>query len=101
MNAHNKMFKPPALHASSTGGAETNTAARPPSAVYPIIPKLINPAYPHWILAPIVITAEIKHKHKIDNAILHDWRKPTRIIRPNIIEYAAITSKLFLIKLSL
>ena len=47
MNAHNKMFKPPALHASSTGGAETNTAARPPSAVYPIIPKLINPAYPH------------------------------------------------------
>ena len=47
MNAHNKMFKPPALHASSTGGAETNTAAKPPSAVYPIIPKLINPAYPH------------------------------------------------------
>ena len=32
---------------SFTGGTETKTAARPPNAVYPIIPKLIKPAYPH------------------------------------------------------
>ena len=101
MNAHNKMFKPPALHASSTGGAETNTAAKPPSAVYPIIPKLINPAYPHWMLAPIVITAEIKQRHKIDNAMLQDCKNPTKIMSPNIIEYALIMSRFFLIKLSL
>ena len=29
------------------GMAETKTAAKPPRAVYPIIPKFINPAYPH------------------------------------------------------
>ena len=36
--------KPPAAQASLTGGTETKTAARPPNAVYPIIPKVINPA---------------------------------------------------------
>ena len=51
-----------------------------------IIPKLINPAYPHCILAPIVITAEIRQKHNIDKAMFHDCKKPTKIIRPTIIE---------------
>ena len=41
------MLKPPTAHASGTGATETSTTARPPRAVYPIIPKLINPAYPH------------------------------------------------------
>ena len=39
-----KISKPPALHASCTGSTDINTAARPPNAVYPIIPKLISPA---------------------------------------------------------
>ena len=30
-----------------------------------------------------VITAEIKHKHKIDSAILQDCKKPTKIILVN------------------
>ena len=67
----------------------------------PIIPKLINPAYPHWMLAPIVITAEIKQRHKIDNAMFQDCKNPTKIMSPNIIEYALIMSRFFLIKLSL
>ena len=33
-----------ALHASWTGSTEIITAARPPKAVYPIIPKFIKPA---------------------------------------------------------
>ena len=38
---------PPASHASGTGATEINTTAKPPNAVYPIIPKFIKPAYPH------------------------------------------------------
>ena len=41
----------------------------------------------------MVITAEIRQKHKIDKAILHDCKKPTKIISPSIIEYANITSR--------
>ena len=33
----------------------------------------------------VFIIAEIKQKHKIDNAILQDCKKPTKIISPNII----------------
>ena len=66
------MLRPPTCQASLTGGTETRTAANPPRAVYPIIPKFIKPAYPHWILAPIVITAEIKQKFNIDKATFHD-----------------------------
>ncbi len=46
INAHITIDNPPTCQASLTGGTETKTAARPPNAVYPIIPKLINPAYP-------------------------------------------------------
>ena len=47
MNKQNKRFKPPALQASGTGATDIKTTAKPPNAVYPIIPKLIRPAYPH------------------------------------------------------
>ena len=67
-----KILKPPATHASCTGSTDIKTAANPPNAAYPIRPKLIKPAYPHWIFAPIVITAEIKHMLKIDRATFHD-----------------------------
>ena len=46
--------------------------------------------------APIVITAEIRHRLNIDRAMFQDWNMPTRIIKPIIILYAAITFKFFL-----
>ena len=40
----NKILDPPALQASCTGSTEIKTAAKPPKAVKPIIPKFIRPA---------------------------------------------------------
>ena len=48
------------------------------------------------MLAPIVITAEIRQRLNIDKAMFQDWNIPTRIINPIIILYAAITFKFFL-----
>ena len=44
INKQNKRLIPPAFHASGTGATDTKTTAKPPKAVYPIIPKLIRPA---------------------------------------------------------
>ena len=38
------MPRPPAAQASATGGMATSTAASPPNAVKPMIPKLNSPA---------------------------------------------------------
>ena len=56
---------PPACQPAVTGGMETRTPAKPPSAANPIIPKFTMPAYPHWIFAPNVIIAEIRHRFKM------------------------------------
>ena len=44
INKQNKRLIPPTFQASGTGATDTKTTAKPPNAVYPIIPKLISPA---------------------------------------------------------
>ena len=45
------------------------------------------------MFAPIVITAEIKQKHKIDKAMLQDCKNPTKIMSPSIIVLAIIIAR--------
>ena len=44
INRPSKIPKPPACHASDTGGIETSTPANPPKAAKPITPTLKSPA---------------------------------------------------------
>ena len=65
MNAHNKIFKPLALHVLQISSiTAANFSKRCVSHYSEIDFSCISP-----LNNPIVITAEIKHKHKIDNHV--------------------------------
>ena len=72
-----KMPMPPACHAAVTGGTDTSIAARPPSAANPIVPTLNRPAYPHWILTPSAMIAEMMHMFRSVSDTSQLWTKPT------------------------
>ena len=63
---------PPTDQAFETGEYEISTAVKPPIAVDAITPALKSPAYPHCMLSPIDITAEIRQRLKIARATFHD-----------------------------
>ena len=63
---------------ASTGGMPTMTAATPPSATKPIVPKLNRPAYPHCALSPRLMIAEIRHRLRIVSATDQLCARPTR-----------------------
>ena len=77
---------PPADQAFATGSYETKIAVSPPIAVEAITPALNNPAYPHCMLSPIDMTAEIRQRLKIASATFHDCPKPTIISSKAIME---------------
>lgn len=68
---------PPADHAIRTGGAETSTTARPPTAAEPMVPTWNIPATPHWTLTPKDITAEIRHRFRMVSASCQLCSRPT------------------------
>jgi len=90
------MPNPPADHASVTGGTEITIVAKPPMAKKPITPKLIRPEYPHCMLTPIDITAEIKQRLRMARATPQDCKNPTMIRSSAITPKASLTSRLFL-----
>ena len=58
---------PPEDQASVIGSFEMRTAATPPTAAKPIVPTLNKPAYPHWMLTPNAIIADIRQRLKIES----------------------------------
>ena len=53
------------------------TTARPPKATKPVTPMLNRPAYPHWMLTPSDMTAEISPTLRMVSATFQLWKKPT------------------------
>ncbi len=96
MRPDNITPNPPAAQASFTGGTDTTMVARPPIARKPMTPKLISPEYPHCILTPIDITAEIKQRLRIARATPQDCTKPTIISSRAMTPKASFISRLFL-----
>ena len=96
MSPENNIPNPPAAQASFTGGTETIMVATPPIAKKPITPKLISPEYPHCILTPMDITAEIRQRLRIASATPQDCRNPTIISSSAITPNANFISRLFL-----
>ena len=96
MRPDNIIPNPPADQASFTGGTDTIIVAKPPIAKKPITPKLISPEYPHCILTPIDITAEIKQRLRIARATPQDCIKPTIISSRAMRPKASFMSRLFL-----